>query len=422
MNTIRLFISILLLSIAAAMSAATYTVDRIPNVHAADSSQYVSNPDGIVDATSMTRANALLRQIRRGTGAEAVAVVVDNIEPNDIDEFATELFEAWGLGKSDVDNGLLILIAKDLRKAVIRTGYGMEGILPDITCSRILRTDMFPQFRKGQYGQGLVDALTSIEGIVSNPETAEEIRSDQADADFAVQSKRDAAEMRSFFYGYLIVASIAALVLLALFFFCLNRVKDKNLHDKYLTLNGFKPVFLALTFFGLGIPAIASIPLILQLRRWRNTARKCPHCGSKMNKVDEVHDNDYLSPTQDTEERIGSVDYDVWLCPACGEKDIEPYVSSSSGYMHCEKCGGLTSKYYRNRILRQPTTVSKGNGVKEYQCVNCGHITAVPYVIPMIVAAPIVHGGRGGGFGGGGSFGGGFGGGHTGGGGASGGW
>ena len=61
----------------------------------------------------MAQADAIMRDIRRSTSAEAVVVVVDDIEGGDIDSFATELFTKWGLGKSDVDNGLLILVAKD---------------------------------------------------------------------------------------------------------------------------------------------------------------------------------------------------------------------------------------------------------------------------------------------------------------------
>ena len=56
-----------------------------------------------------------------------------------------------------------------------------------------------------------------------------------------------------------------------------------------------------MTFFGLGVPAVASVPLLLAMQRYRNSARKpCPRCGTKMNKVDEVHDNDYLNQAQDT--------------------------------------------------------------------------------------------------------------------------
>ncbi|MDE6134291.1 MAG: TPM domain-containing protein, partial [Muribaculaceae bacterium] len=133
------------------LEAATYTVSSIPNVHLQDSTRYVSNPDGILHPETVARLDEYLNHIRRTTSVEPVVVVVDDIDGGDIDGFATELFTDWGLGKSDLDNGLLILVAKDLRRAAIRPGYGLEGVLPDITCGRILREKMFPAFKRGDY-------------------------------------------------------------------------------------------------------------------------------------------------------------------------------------------------------------------------------------------------------------------------------
>ena len=167
---------------------------------------------------------------------------------------------------------------------------------------------------------------------------------------------------------------------------------------------------------------LAAVPLLIILQRLRNRPHKCPRCGTSMKKVDEVHDNEYLSSAQDLEERLGSVDYDVWLCPSCGERDIEQYVQPSA-FKQCPYCHTYASSLTRRRVLRQPTTMTKGEGLNDYVCRNCGKVTSIPFEIPVI-ATPIILGGgsgRGGGFGGG-SLGGGFGGGSTGGGGASGGW
>ena len=163
------------------------------------------------------------------------------------------------------------------------------------------------------------------------------------------------------------------------------------------------------------------------LYRLRNAPHKCPQCGTQMKKIDEVHDNEYLNHSQDLEEQIGSVDYDVWLCPNCGETDIEPYVNQSSTYKECQYCHARTAALRQNRIVRRPTTTREGQGVHDYGCLNCGHVTSVPYTIAKVApAVPIVivggSGGRSGGGFGGGFGGGGFGGGMTGGGGASGGW
>lgn len=418
MKRIGLLLSAALMALCG--RAATYSVEDIPNVHLADSSAYVSDPDGILEEGYKTEINRLMRSVRRNTSAEAVVVIVGDIEGGDIDTFATELFGAWGLGKKDKDNGLLILVAKDLKRAAIRPGYGLEGVLPDIVCGNILRHKMFPLFKEGDYGGGLVAASQVIETILTDPDAAEEIRSQLADADYG--SNDDDIDG---FHLYLLLAVFVACGMLVILCVYLADSRKLDHHDKYMVLDKLKAPYLAFTFLGLGIPLISSLPLLIILYRLRNSPHSCPRCGASMTKVDEVHDNEYLNRPQDLEERIGSVDYDVWLCPSCSETDIEQYVNKASGYVECGYCHAYTAKLYRNRILRQPTTGSEGHGVREYSCINCQHTTSVPYTIPKVISTPIVigsgFGGGRGGFGGG-NFGGGFGGGMTGGGGASGGW
>ncbi|MBD5219678.1 MAG: TPM domain-containing protein [Bacteroidales bacterium] len=405
------------------LSARTYTVDEIPNVHLQDSMRFVSNPDGILTAAAVAELDAGLKYVRRNTSAEAVIVVVDDIEGGDIDGFATELFDKWKLGKSDLDNGLLILVAKDLRRGVIRTGYGLEGVLPDITCGRILREVMFPRFRQGDYDGGITAAFSTISQILNDPANRDEILSREADADFAGGQDEDI----DFFSVYLVIVATLTFSLLLVLIIVYAEARKKNRHERYVELAKLKPLYLAATFLGLGIPLVASLPLVIILYRLRNAPHKCAQCGTQMKKIDEVHDNEYLNHSQDLEEQIGSVDYDVWLCPNCGETDIEPYVNQSSTYKECQYCHARTAALRQNRIVRRPTTTREGQGVHDYGCLNCGHVTSVPYTIAKVApAVPIVivggSGGRSGGGFGGGFGGGGFGGGMTGGGGASGGW
>lgn len=409
------------------LAATTYSVADIPEVQLADRSRYVSNPDGILSPATVDVLDKALANIRATTSAEAVIVVVDDIEGGDIDTFATELFEKWGLGKADKDNGLLVLVAKDLRRAAIRPGYGLEGVLPDIVCGRILREQMFPAFREGDYDAGVLAATERIATILTDPVAAEEIRSALPD-NYGGTDESD--ELAIFFKGWLIVSCFLALVLLAILLMQLRAMKGKTVQQKYMRLAGLKPVALALSFVGLMIPLVAAIPLVILLNRWRNAPHPCPRCGHSMNKIDEVHDNEYLDRGQDLEERIGSVDYDVWRCPDCGDTEIEQYVQSGTPFRRCDRCGHYTMRQSADRILRRPTSSRKGVGERVYTCLNCGNNHSEPYEIEPDLsaaaagaAAGILLGGRGGGGGfGGGGFGGGFGGGHTGGGGASGGW
>lgn len=424
----RKLLSILMLVAVLAAQAATYTPATVPDVHRADRRDFVANPDGILSPAAVATMNAALDSMRRNLTVEPMVVAVDNItDPDDADQFATELFGLWGLGKADKDNGLLILVVKDIRKVVIRTGYGLEGALPDITCGRIIRQVIAPEFRRDNYDAGLAGAVGVIGEILSDPAVAEEYRSGERDADEAADS-----DDKDFFTFYIMFACFGAIIMLLAFVLEYATVRKKDDYEKYRALAGWKPLYLILSAAGLGIPLIATIPLILSLNHWRNHTRKCPSCGTRMQKVDEVHDNDYLTPSQDLEERIGSVDYDVWLCPSCGETDILPYNSQTTAYVECENCHARTSRLVRERVVQRPTSSRKGRGVREYECLNCHHRNNKYYDIApdtgalatgAAAAAILGSGRRGGGSSfGGGSFGGGFGGGMTGGGGASGGW
>ncbi len=406
-----------------AASAATYTVDEMPNVHVANRNEFVANPDGILSPEAVGRMNASLQNLRQTTTVEPMVVVVDNIEPADIDVFATELFGKWGLGKSDMDNGLLVLVAKDLRRVAIRTGYGIEGALPDILCDRIIRKVIAPAFRKGDYDGGLVDAVTAISQILSNPEVAAEYASNEADKDNQ-RSSVDGFEV------YLQLSKWLAVVMLLLFVGRLISLRGRSDYEKYCAFASWRPIMLMLSFIGLGMPLVATIPLILLLNHWRNHSRKCPNCSAKMMKVDEVNDNKFLTPSQDLEEQVGSVDYDVWICQKCNETDILAYVNSSSSMSECPNCHARTLVMKVNRVVSQPTAYRSGVGEKVYVCLNCHHTDRRQYKIDAddsgaavaALGAAAILGGRGGrGFGGG-SFGGGFGGGMTGGGGSSGSW
>lgn len=418
---------ILLIACIVTGSATTYSVDEIPNVQKYDSTQYVSNPDGILSAPTVAQLNQMLRATRHATTAEVVIVVVDSIDRNDIDGFATELFQDWGLGKRDKDNGLLILVAKDSRQAAIRPGYGLEGVLPDIICGSILREQMFPKFREGNYDAGILNAYTTIDRILNDPEYAEEIRSAMEDYN-STSAKED---IKDFFMCWFYFALFITAILAIWFATKYATVRNKDNHTKYCSLITLKPVFLICTFMGMGIPAVASIALLLTLNYWRNKPRVCPGCGAKMQKLDEQTDNLYLSPGQDLEEQLGSVDYDVWLCPNCGETDIEPYINNYSTFKPCPLCGVRAYGLLSERIIRRPTNRYEGFGIRTYYCRACGNRHDENYTIrrkdneDAAFAAGAILGsmaGRGGGGFSGGFGGGGFGGGSTGGGGASGGW
>lgn len=419
---IRFFYSIAFVFLATlGLAAAKYSVDEVPNVQTSDYHKHLSNPDGILSAAANARVDSLLFDVRKRTSAEVAVVVVDDIDPSNIDEFSTKLFDKWRLGKSDKDNGVLMVLAKDPHKVTIRTGYGAEGILPDVICSHIIRSIMIPRLKADDYDMAVVDAVTELHRIMTDPEAAAELKSQILDSQNTPEE--------GFFSMYVTMALLAMCGMLAYLAYYCYRHRGQSDFEKYVESNSTQRLFWILTVFFIGIPILASGALWLLRKHWRDHPRRCHSCGAKMEKLDEDTDNRYLSRAQDLEERIKSVDYDVWLCPKCGETEIYTFVNPTSGYRICSNCHAHTLKLTGTRVLRQPTYRQEGLAEKQYVCINCHHTESKPYSLPKkeqpVVILPIGGGGRsgfgGGGFGGG-SIGGGFGGGMTGGGGASGSW
>jgi uncharacterized protein len=103
------------------------------------------------------------------TSTQVAIVTVNDLEGYDVADYAARLAEKWGIGQRGKDNGILILVKPKTGdspgRARIETGYGLEGVIPDITCASIIDNEMIPSFRVGKYHEGLekaADVLMSL--------------------------------------------------------------------------------------------------------------------------------------------------------------------------------------------------------------------------------------------------------------------
>lgn len=158
-----------------ALHGQTYTVESVPNTKVQNNS-YVSNPDKILNDTTVTTINALLGDLEQKTTAQVAVVAIQSIGDEDIFDFAQNLFNHWGIGQAKEDNGLLILLVMDKRTIRLHTGYGLEGELPDIICRHIEIEKMVPRFKEQNYNQGILDGVVEVANIVSNSEYRSMVR------------------------------------------------------------------------------------------------------------------------------------------------------------------------------------------------------------------------------------------------------
>lgn len=96
------------------------------------------------------------------TSIQIAVVTVNTLDGYPIDDYAFQLAKEWGIGQQQTSNGVLLLISKDERKMFIATGYGMEGIMPDALCKRIITNDITPYFKQQQYFEGIDNGTTQM--------------------------------------------------------------------------------------------------------------------------------------------------------------------------------------------------------------------------------------------------------------------
>ncbi len=112
-----------------------------------------------------------LADLERTTSAEVAVVTLPTLNGRPLEEYATGLFNAWGIGKQDRDNGVLVLVAVEDRAMRIEVGYGLEGVLPDGLAGAIIRETFLPKFRDGDFRGGLLDGTARVIEIVRRNET-----------------------------------------------------------------------------------------------------------------------------------------------------------------------------------------------------------------------------------------------------------
>jgi uncharacterized protein len=273
-----------------------------------------------------------LKEVRSEAGIEFTVVVIDNMSDyghdGPIEPFATGLFNAWGVGDATRNDGVMLLVARVDRVLRIEVGSGY-GTSKDEAMAAIIDDKIVPNFRDDDYFRGLERGVDSIIHEVSGTWPGE------FDASFFEKLWNRIAWGRQAIGDWIAIlyAFIAGLA-------------------------------------------------FRQYRKWkRNKPRICPEDGSKMRRVDELEDDAYLKDGEKIEEKLKSVDYDVWLCDQCDHRTIESYRSWFSNYGACRTCNYRTLAG-TTTIIEHATTSSEGLKRVDYHCKNCDDSYSTHVTIP----------------------------------------
>lgn len=127
-----------------------------------DPPRLVNDFAGLFSKDETTMLELKLRAYNDSTSTQIAIVTISDLDGYPVDDYTIKLGNKWGIGQKGKNNGILVLIAKQDRKAFIATGYGMEGALNDGKLGTILRQEMIPYFKQGDYFSGVnagVDAM-----------------------------------------------------------------------------------------------------------------------------------------------------------------------------------------------------------------------------------------------------------------------
>lgn len=435
-----------------------YTVKTVPNPRTIDST-WVSDPGSLIPTIDLAQINQLIDQIEKETTVEIAVVVLPSIGDEIPKDFAVDLFNTWGIGKKEKDNGLLLLIVMDQRRWEFETGYGLEGDLPDVILKRIGESKLVPGLRANQIGSGIYDSIKAVGKILNVPITQD--FNSEVNAGSGSDRVHDLEYEDNEYYtniaglsrgeqnaGLAIVGIYSGIVLLITFWYAFKtRRRKKNTKAKSsLTILKYGaywliPGILILSFLYFGSPkfliaiyypiaalwagikrifniqsslsksgdpyskykqlretngaglwilaVIFPIPVALiafyfvtKLRKLRMLPRDCPNCNTQLNRLDEEADDFFLDEGQKKEEKLGSVDYDVWHCNSCDYVKVLAYDAFATSYSKCSSCKYKTYHTVADRTIRSPTCNSSGKGERDYKCENCNFTKTETYTIP----------------------------------------
>ena len=293
---------------------------------------YVNDFADLLSTQQEAEIRGHLESLRAQHGIEFTVVTIKTMSDygyvGAIEPFATGLFNHWGVGDRDRNDGVMMLVSRYDREMRIEVGSGY-GLAKNAPMKRIIDSTIIPEFKKDNYATGIAKGVDAVIYDLTGAWPGE---------DTFAQKARGTVKRTINWLGWFLA-----------------------------------PIGAGVSGFGLWM-----------YRRYRRyKPRRCPNDRHKMQLLAEHWDDAYLKPGQLKEEELESVDYDVWECPKCEHRTIEAYKAWFSSYSACKSCGYRTLEG-NSTTLRSATTSSTGLRRIDYYCQHCAHEYSVEKVIPKV--------------------------------------
>ncbi|MEK7667514.1 MAG: TPM domain-containing protein [Gemmatimonadota bacterium] len=314
------------------------------------SGTWVADPSRHLADSTVTALNREISALESANGSEIAVVVVDSTSGLTPFDFALAIHRGWGVGKAGRDNGVVLLWVPTQRAIQISVGYGLEGAIPDRMAGRIRDQQIIAAFRRNAFDEGILAGVRALAAAARAETSARQgitPRMQTGDGGAARPGTARSGAVGSTSSG-----------------------------------GGAIGIFFTIVFFA----ALGGGGYAL-LRGWRRTRRRrCPKCRTKMDRLNERADDAFLDKAERVEEKLRSVDYDVWKCGACSEAIKIAYSKKWSGVEECPQCKHRTMQV-RQAVVRSATESAEGMARVIAKCENCGHKTEHSKVLPRIVSS-----------------------------------
>ncbi len=132
----------------------------------------VNDHAGLLSGEQRESLENLLAELEKNTTAQVVVLTIPSLEGEDLEEYSLRVADTWKLGQGQKDNGVLFLISTGDRAMRLEVGYGLESVLPDATCRRILDRLVRPRFRAGDFPGGIEAGVRAVAGVIGGDEGA----------------------------------------------------------------------------------------------------------------------------------------------------------------------------------------------------------------------------------------------------------
>jgi uncharacterized protein len=129
-------------------------------------SRRVTDLTSTLSAEQVTALENKLAAFEVKKGSQIAVLIVPTTQPKDIAEFGIEVADLWQIGRKGVDDGVILIVAKDERKLRLEVGYGLEGVIPDAIAKRIIAETITPYFKGGDYAGGIDAGVNQLMKLI----------------------------------------------------------------------------------------------------------------------------------------------------------------------------------------------------------------------------------------------------------------